>query len=86
MTIGMYSVKDTIRDQMMPPFLARTEGQAWREYSALIANDEYAKTHAEEYELHYLAEFNDQTGELDTLELPRKLTINLTAIKEETNG
>lgn len=61
----LYVIYDTVKDECMPPIPCKTDGQAWREYDNLIARDEYAKLHQDEYRLWSIAEWNPDTGEIE---------------------
>lgn len=60
----LYSIYDTIKNEMSPPFLAKTDGQAWREYHMLVGKDPYARDHTDEFHLYYLADFDMANGDI----------------------
>lgn len=73
----LYTIKDLVKDECLPPIPCKTDGQAWREFDVLISRDEYAKTHAEEYTLLYIGEYDTTTGVIDQWTEPQELTRNL---------
>ena len=85
MTVKLFSVFDTIKMEMSPPFQAKNEGQAWREWDILIANDKYAIDHTDEFHLYELADFDTDNGEIFTAG-PRLCQRNLNNATFEHKG
>lgn len=61
----IYSVKDLKAKQFSPPFFLKTDGLAHRAFSETIekGNNDWSK-YPEDFSLHYLGEFNPETGEM----------------------
>lgn len=66
----LYSFRDIIKNTFSPPLMCITDGQAWREFDAFINRTDdrgrpsYESQHPEEFELYYLADFDEATGEI----------------------
>lgn len=66
---SIFSVRDTVAEFFMPPFFARTKGEALRSFSQAVNDEKHQiAMHPEQYELHYMGMFNDQTGEISPVE------------------
>lgn len=64
----LVSIKDTAIQAFGPAFTVRHQGEAMRNFADAI-NDPQNKSlnqHPEDYELHYLGDFNDETGEINS--------------------
>lgn len=74
----LYSVWDIIKAEYMPPFLAKQDATANREFQTALAKT----PNPNDYELHYLATFDIETGEI-TDNRGHKVQISLKTETEE---
>lgn len=82
----LYAIKDEVAVEFMPPFPARNDAHALRQAAVARSNDEYAKTHADEFTLYYLGGWNRETGEIYDLG-PEIVEPNLeNTLEEGDNG
>lgn len=79
--MGLYSIKDTVKNEMSPPFVAKTDGQAWREYNVLIANDKYARDNQHEFLLYKVGAWNEEEGFI-TDAYPEQMYLNIDQIDD----
>lgn len=65
MIVGMYAVFDTKAGAYMPPFFMHNHAMAQRAIMGATMDKEHQfYKHPEDYTLHYLGEFDDNTGYL----------------------
>lgn len=74
MKLQMFSVFDQPAGAYLPPFYARTRGEALRQFMDALCNPEhqFAK-HPKDYTLFFLAEFDDNTGAIQCEATPSKM-------------
>ena len=65
MTIKLYSIFDTVAEQYGPLFQAANVDVANRSFKNLIERPENGVTDPSEYELHYIGEFDYESGDLE---------------------
>lgn len=80
----VYSVFDKKVEAFMQPFHARTDGEACRMFVASFEQDHPTRVPAEDLELYYVGEWNDQIGEFgvpesDKTHLPKVVLSGLSA-------
>jgi len=64
-TKPIYAIKDLAVQAFNVPFTARAKGEALRSFIDEVNNQEsQLHKHPEDYELHHIADFDDQTGEI----------------------
>lgn len=78
-----YSIKDKKAEIFHPPFYKNTHGEAERAFHQLV-NDEKSTIHKypEDFELYYVGEFNDITGQLKAASNPESI-IHALEIKQK---
>lgn len=81
MKLQIYTVFDSAVGAHLQPFFVRSEGEALRMLRAAV-NDTNTQFHANpsDYSLVYLGEFDDSTGDLDTV--TRSTLVNLSSLRE----
>jgi hypothetical protein len=79
MKLNAYSVKDLQVLAFLPPFYARTNGEAGRNFIQAVGNGGLKATPTD-YELYYIGKFNDESGRLEPEE-PQYLTNGHEALK-----
>lgn len=87
MILKVYSVYDKAVAAFMQPFYARSHGEAMRMFVASVEKNGAFAANAADYSLHWLAEYNDETGEFgveekDKLSVPMRLMSGLEAIAQ----
>lgn len=79
----LYAVKDTVRNQINPPFIANNEAEAWRNFAISMQHDDWANAHPDEFVLLELADIDVTTGLINMDQLhPNELTQTIGAIEE----
>lgn len=74
MKVKVYSVFDSKVGSFMQPFFAMADGQAVRSFSDLAMDGQSGcSKHPGDFELHFIGEFDDESGELLQVEKPRYL-------------
>lgn len=63
MILKIYTVKDLQVQAFLPPFYARTDGEAGRSFIQAISTGGL-KQNPTDYELHHIGTFNDESSEL----------------------
>lgn len=70
------AIKDRALDAFMRPFFAQTRGQAIRMFNDEINNNQSPMfNHPDDYDLYFLAEWDDSTGEFKNAGMPEQLAI-----------
>lgn len=69
MKIRLYSIKDRLLGAFLAPFSARADVEAVRQLRASMQDPQMAKsglvTSPQDYDLYYVATFDDETGQLE---------------------
>lgn len=67
----LYSIRDSKSELFCPPFLARTHGEAERNF-AKVANDPKSQIFAtpEDFDLYHLGTYDDASGSIEALKTP----------------
>lgn len=67
--LNLYTIRDIKADFHMPPFTARTKGEAIRMLQATLndPNHQFSKF-PDDYQLHFVGIFNETTGVIEPLE------------------
>jgi hypothetical protein len=69
MKIRLYSIKDRLLGAFLAPFSARADVEAVRQLRASMQDPSLAKSQLvlcpQDYDLYYVATFDDETGQLD---------------------
>lgn len=74
------AIKDRALDAFMRPFWAQTKGQAIRMFTDEVNNTQSPMhNHPDDYDLFYLAEWDDSTGEFKNAGMPEQLAIGKNA-------
>lgn len=68
------SVYDTKVSAFSPPFVCKSRGESIRSFSDACGDDSLPfKKHPADYVLHFIGEFDDQTGRLMIIPNPERL-------------
>lgn len=70
MTLNMYNVKDRVSDEFAPPYVAKNDAVALRQFNHLISN-----LNPQDYELYCIGKYDTDTG-LITVTLPEKINVS----------
>lgn len=75
MRYHLISIKDRAVDAFQPLGNVRAEGEAMRVFQDLLSNPQAPQhAHPEDYDLYLVGYFDDQTGQIDTVQGgPKKL-------------
>lgn len=89
MELKVYAIKDRQLDGFMHPFYMHTHGQATRAFRDQINDPESsASKHPEDYDLYYLGNFDDQTGQFtsqDNAGKPKQIAIGANLFERNTD-
>lgn len=84
MRIGVYGIYDRAVAAYLPPFQARSDGEAKRMFVASVKNNKDFAENAKDYHLWKLSVFDDQSGSYGTMasdpDLPKPLLTGLEAV------
>lgn len=69
MILQMYNVKDKISEEFAPPFVAKNDAVALRQFNHLINN-----LNPQDYSLYHIGQYDSDTG-LITVTLPEKICV-----------
>lgn len=85
MILKVYSIRDSKAEVFNTPFFQKTHGEAERSFKQL-ASDEKSTVwkFAEDYDLYFLGEYNDEKGELKSLDTPQHVMKAI--IAKQTNS
>lgn len=75
MILQMYNVKDKVSEEFAPPFVAKNDAVALRQFNNLINN-----LNPQDYSLYHIGQYDSDTG-LITVTLPEKI-----GVEEIING
>lgn len=65
MILQVFAVRDKAVDAFMPPFYARSKGEAIRSFSAAVGDGKHQfHNNRGDYELYQIGEFDDNSGVL----------------------
>jgi len=67
MELKLYTVKDNVSDEFAPPFAAKNDPVAIRQFKGLIKN-----LNPEDYDIYFLGKYDTDTGIIEMC-LPEKL-------------
>lgn len=86
MIVKMFAVYDKAVEAFMPPFTARSNGEAMRMFMESVKRNEQFQAHHRDYALYYLADWNDSTGDFgvadeDKLAVPRLVMSGVDAVQ-----
>lgn len=74
----LYSIRDIVAQEYMPPFPGRNDGTALRTMGVTLSKDPYAQEHLGEFELWELCEWDRDTGMVTCDKThPRLVMLNL---------
>jgi len=82
MIIKVIAIKDRALDAFMRPFFVATIGAAVRGFQDEINRDDSEmKKHPDDYDLYWLGDWDDHTGQFSTLPMPEQVAIGKQLIK-----
>ncbi|AXH73143.1 MAG: nonstructural protein [Microviridae sp.] len=75
MKMSIFAVKDSATAAFMQPFFCVTPAQALRSFGDAVNGDRQSPIaqHPDDYDLYHLGEFDDQSGQVESLKRPRQL-------------
>lgn len=85
MKVKCYAVRDTAVEAFLPPFYARADGEAVRSFGEACKDGKRFATHAGDYALFAVGEFDDVTGMYIPME-PRRLITGFEVLEKEKGG
>lgn len=71
MRVEVYSVQDAAVGAFLPPFFARSRGEAIRSFEQAATDSARFAPHAKDYSLWFLSVFEDSTGVFDVVQPER---------------
>lgn len=76
MILILISIKDRAIQAFQPPFAVRAKGEAMRNFMDAVndPNNKQLHAHPEDYELYIVGYFDDNTGQITTID-PTLLTV-----------
>jgi len=85
MKLNAYATYDTAAAVYSKPFFAQSDGQVMREFQDICVNAEHPfGQHPEDYSLHRIGSYNDQTAKLES-ETPECLATGLEMVALSRN-
>ncbi|UDN67760.1 nonstructural protein [robinz microvirus RP_110] len=64
MILRVYAIRDKAVNAFLPPFFCRTDGEAARSFRDAVSDPKHMfYSHAEDYELYWLDDWDDAIGE-----------------------
>lgn len=70
----MFSIRDSKAAAYHPPFYKKSHGEAERDFSDLASDTQTAVgKHPEDYDLYYVGQYNDETGQVLPLDTPQHI-------------
>lgn len=83
----IFSVYDKAAQAYLPPFFMPARGQAIRAFSDMVnSSDNQFGKHPEDYQLHELGEFNDDSGLITQKENPEPIGTGLDFLTKKDNS
>lgn len=83
MRMQIFALYDTKIQAYNKPFAMRTTAEALRSFQDAVQQDQNIKSHAEDYVLFELAEFDDSTGIITPLSCPHSLAVAIQFVNNE---
>lgn len=74
MKLKAFTIRDTKGEVFNTPFFQKTHGEAERSFKSLL-NDQQSMVakYPEDYDLYYIGEYDDQSGQLLGLDTPQHI-------------
>lgn len=80
----MFSIKDAKAQIFHKPYFATTHGEAERNFRTTVNSpDNNLNQYPEDFDLWYLGEYNDQTGQFDPVETPQHVIKAIQCMKPQ---
>lgn len=74
MKLKAFTIRDTKGEVFNTPFFQKTHGEAERSFKSLL-NDQQSMVakYPEDYDLYYIGEYDDQTGQFNSTDTPQHM-------------
>lgn len=74
MNLKMFSIRDSKAEVFNQPWFAKTHGEAERNFTQLAKDPKsFVSQFPDDFDLYFVGEYNDQTGEVLPLDTPHHL-------------
>lgn len=74
MKLKAFTIRDTKGEVYNTPFFQKTHGEAERSFKSLLHdNQSMVAKYPEDYDLYYIGEYDDQSGQLLGLDTPQHI-------------
>lgn len=74
MKLKAFTIRDTKGEVFNTPFFQKTHGEAERSFKSLLSDQQsMVAKYPEDYDLYYIGEYDDQSGQLLGLDTPQHI-------------
>lgn len=73
MRLEVYSVHDAAVGAFLPPFFARSRGEAIRQFEDAARDTNRFGTHGKDFSLYFIGEWSDENGLFKAVDVPDRI-------------